>query len=195
MVDFPLELFFGLAILGIILVLNFPKGRVNLTLKIPNFGFRKKEKEIEEIDKKLEEVVSSGAKEKVVKLDDATQEAAKKFEVKEDLLSEMQASEGEKREETVPEKTSEISLPALSIESGELEKKVELEGDVVKDEKSEKIEFEDSDKLLEDLAKEVEKREEEQVDLLRDLKGQKFEVNELEKELSEVLERLKRLKV
>jgi chromosome segregation ATPase len=191
MVDFPLELFFGLAILGIILALNFPKGRVNLTLKIPNF--RKKEKEVEEIDKKLEEVVSSGAKEKVVKLDDAAQEAAKKFEVKEDLLSEMQTGGGEKKGE-IPEKTPEISLPALSMESGELEKKVELEGDAVKDEKSEKIEFEDSDKLLEDLAKEVEKREEEQVDLLRDLKGQKFEVNELEKELSEVLERLKRLK-
>uniref|UniRef100_A0A7J2TLM1 Uncharacterized protein n=1 Tax=Archaeoglobus fulgidus TaxID=2234 RepID=A0A7J2TLM1_ARCFL len=202
MSEFALELVFGLAVLGIILALNLPKGKLKVSLRVPNLSFSRKEveKKIEEIDRKLDEVVSSGVKERVVKLDDATQEIAKRFEVKEDILSEMQSGEvekgednSEKRGEENFEKIPEISLPSLN-ELEKMEKEVKIEGDAVKDEKVEKVEFEESDKLLEDLAKEVEKREEEQIDLLRELKGQKFEIKELEKELSEVLERMKRLK-
>lgn len=202
MFDVPLELIFGVVIVVIVLTLNFaPKGKIKVNLKIPSLSFSRKNvaKKIEEIDKQLEEVVSATAlpKEQVVKLEDATEEMAKKFKVEGDLLSEMQTTN--KISETKEEPKVEVSLP--SVEIGDLDKmaienEVKLEGENMgtpEVEKSEKIEFEESDKLLEDIAKEVEKKEEEEVDLLRDLKGQKFSVKELEKELSEILSVAKRL--
>lgn len=200
MFEIPLELVLGLAVVVVVLILNFaPKGKIKVNLKVPNFSFSRKNvtKKLEEIDKQLEEVVSATTlpKEKIVKLDNATEEMAKKFEIKGDLLSEMQTANtiSEMKEEP----KSEVSLP--SVEIGDLEKKVienevKLENtNILEAEKVEKVDFEESDKLLEDVAREVEKREEEKIDLLRDLKGQKFNVKELEKELSEILRVAKRL--
>lgn len=203
MFELSFELIFGLIAVATVLALNLaPRGgKLKVNLKIPSFGFsREKVKEkMEEIDKQLEEVVSKSVpqKEKIVKIEDATEEMAKKFEVKEDLLSEMQtanATSEERREEEGVK--PDVSLPSLDVDLD----KMAIEGEVKLEEASspevkeeEKIGFEESDKLLEDIAKEVEKKEEEKVDLLRDLKGQKFNVKELEKELSEILSMAKRL--
>ncbi|MCS7118768.1 MAG: hypothetical protein RMH75_04495 [Archaeoglobaceae archaeon] len=199
MFEIPPELILGVAFLGFVLFLSYmPRKKIGTPFKIPSFNFSRKnmEKKIKEIDKKLEEVVSAdiSSKEKIVKLEEATEEIAKKFEVKGDLLSEMQISNNLK-EEKESNSLPEISLPSADL--GELEKmKVESEVKLEenKEAETEKVEFDESDELLEDLAKEVEKRDEEHFDLLRELGGQKFSVQELEKELGEVLERVKRLK-
>ncbi|MEM0204078.1 MAG: hypothetical protein QXO16_06545 [Archaeoglobaceae archaeon] len=204
MSEVPLELIFGFAVLAVVVILNFaPKGKVKVNLKIPNFSLSRKNiaKKIEEIDKQLEEVVSTTTlpNERVVKLEDATEEMAKKFEIKGDLLSEMQTANNIAKNVEAQKNDAEISLP--SLETGDLEK-MAVEDEIKLEEnmenapeagKVEKIEFEESDKLLEDIAKEVEKKEEEEIDLLRDLKGQKFSVKELENELSEILSIAKRL--
>lgn len=193
------ELIFGLIVVATVLLLNFaPKGKIRVNLKIPSFSVshKKVKEKIEEIDKQLEEVVSTtvSPKEKIVKLEDATEEIAKKFEVKGDLLSEMQTTNASTK---MKEEKSEISLPSVNI--GDLDKiavenEVKLEENTSSPEVKEKeIEFEESDKLIEDIAKEVEKREEKEIDLLRDLKGQKFSVKELERELSEILSIAKRM--
>lgn len=202
-----IEIIIGLVFMvAVFLVAYLPKGKFKSGFKKPNLNFsisksrKTREEKLKEIDKKLEEVLSEDfGKEKIVKLDEATQEAAKKFEVKGDLLSEMQTtnlnmSSGNSEQPKQPE----LSLPEVgNLEDlGEVEKEVTLEQSEEKVEaKAEtKVEFDESDKLLEDIAKEVEQKKEERLDLLRDLKGQKFSVEELETELKEVLERAKRLK-
>lgn len=202
-----IEIIIGLVfMLAIFMVAYLPKDKFKSGLKRPSLSFsisksrKTREEKLKEIDKKLEEVLSEDfGKEKIVKLDEATEEAAKKFEVKGDLLSEMQTtnlntSSGNSEEPKQPE----LSLPEVgNLEDlGEVEKEVTLDQNEEKVEtKAEtKVEFDESDKLLEDIAKEVEQKKEEHLDLLRDLKGQKFSVEELETELKEVLERAKRLK-
>ncbi|MEM1576973.1 MAG: hypothetical protein QXU31_06440 [Archaeoglobaceae archaeon] len=202
-----IEIIIGIVfMLAVFLVAYLPKDKFKLRFKTPNLSFsiskskKSKEEKLKEIDKKLEEVLSEDfGKEKIVRLDEATEEAAKKFEVKGDLLSEMQTtnlnmSSGNSEQLKQPE----LSLPEVGNleELGEVEKEVTLEQNGEKTEKKveTKVEFDESDKLLEDIAKEVEQKKEEQLDLLRDLKGQKFSVEELEMELKEVLERAKRLK-
>ncbi|MCS7130152.1 MAG: hypothetical protein NZ872_01895 [Archaeoglobaceae archaeon] len=197
MSEVPIELLIGLIFLVVVFLVPYlPQKKITLSFKKPNLILSKKEREkkLEEIDKKLEEVLSEPGKEKIVKLDEATEEAAKKFEIKGDLLSEMQTTEKPNQNtESVEQKSEELSLPGIEKleDLGEVEKNITLEQN---EQKETKIEFEESDKLLEDLAKEVEKKKEEKLDLLRELKGQKFEVGELEYELKEVLERVKRLK-
>lgn len=197
MSEMPIELLIGLIFLVVVFLVPYlPQKKITLSFKKPNLILSKKEREkkLEEIDKKLEEVLSEPGKEKIVKLDEATEEAAKKFEIKGDLLSEMQTTEKNSlNNNSVELKTAELSLPGIEKleDLGEVEKNITLEQN---EQKETKIEFEESDKLLEDLAKEVEKKREEKLDLLRELKGQKFEVGELEYELKELLERVKRLK-
>lgn len=202
--EIPLELVIGLIFVAVVLLVPYmPKKKIALSFKTPNLSFSRKKKEdkLKEIDKKLEEVLSADLKnEKIVKLDEATEEAAKKFEIKGDLLSEMQTSNN--LAEPLPEPKNEISEQKVDLALPNLENleeipKVEeiiLEPEEQKEEET-KLEFEDSDKLIEDIAKEVErKKEEEEIDLLRDLKGQKFLLKELEKELKEALEKTKRLR-
>lgn len=198
--EIPIELVIGLIFIAVVLLVPYmPKKKIKLSFKTPDFGFsrKKKEEKLKEIDKKLEEVLSADSKkEKIVKLDEATEEVAKKFEIKGDLISEMQTSNSlvEVNNEVSEQKVEELALPNLEsmdeiakVEEVKLEQIEQKEGET-------KLEFEDSDKLLDDIAKEVEQKEEEEFDLLRDLKGQKFLLDELEKELKEVLERTKRLK-
>ncbi|MDK2875874.1 MAG: hypothetical protein PWQ22_284 [Archaeoglobaceae archaeon] len=201
--EIPLELVIGLIFVAVVLLVPYmPKKKIALSFKTPNLRFSRKKKEdkLKEIDKKLEEVLSADLKnEKIVKLDEATEEAAKKFEIKGDLLSEMQTSNN--LAEPLPEPKNEISEQKVDLALPNLENleeipKVEeiiLEPEEQKEEET-KLEFEDSDKLIEDIAKEVERKEEEEIDLLKDLKGQKFLVEELERELKEALEKTKRLR-
>lgn len=197
-VDIVIGLVFMLAVF---LLAYLPRDKFGISFKKPNLSLSKSRKEreekLKEIDKKLEEVLSEEfGKEKIVKLDEATEEAAKKFEVKGDLLSEMQTINqlNPSDDNSKQPKIEEPSLPEIGKleDLGKIDKEVSLEQNEQKEET--KIEFEESDKLLEDLAKEVEHKEEEHFDLLRDLKGQKFQVEELEMELREILERAKRLK-
>lgn len=199
MSEIPLELVIGLIfVLVVLLVPYMPKKKFILNFKKPEIGFSKKKREekLKEIDEKLEEVLSNKiGNEKVVKLEEATEEVAKNFEVKGDLLSEMQISNSlTELNESPPElKPQELSLPTLESfeDPGEVEKDVKLENE---QKGGGKPEFDESDKLLEDIAKEVERKEEEELDLLRELKGQKFQLDELEAELKEIIERAKRLK-
>lgn len=204
MYEIPLELILGLIFVAVVLLVPYmPKKKITVSFNKLNLNLsrKKREEKLKEIDKKLEEVLSEGGKEKIVKLDEATEEAAKKFDIKDDLLSEMQTSNAstitanDSTQGIFSEpKMDELSLPKIEglEEMGEIEKEVKLEQNEQTGET--KVEFDDSDKLLEDLAREVEKKEEEQLDLLRDLKGQKFVLEELEAELKEILERAKRLK-
>lgn len=199
-----IEIVIGLVfILAVFLIGYTPRDKFKLNFKKPNLSLsisksrKKREEKLKEIDKKLEEVLSEDfGKEKIVKLDEAAEDAAKKFEVKGDLLSEMQTTNqlNPSPNNSDQPKAEELSLPELgSLEDlGEVEKEVNLEQSEQKDET--KVEFDESDKLLEDIAKEVEQKEEEKLDLLRDLKGKKFAVEELEAELKEILERANRLK-
>ncbi|MDI9610100.1 MAG: hypothetical protein QXQ38_04515 [Archaeoglobaceae archaeon] len=197
MSEIPLEFLVGLIFVVVVFLIPYlPNKKITLNFKTPNLSFSKKEREkkLEEIDKKLEEVLSEPGKEKIVKLDEATEEAAKKFEVKGDLLSEMQTTEKLDLPTNPEESKLELNLPSPEKleDLGEIEKEIALDQGEQKEET--KIEFEESDKLLEDIAKEVDQKKEEELDLLRDLKGQKFEIGELEAELKDVLERAKRLK-
>jgi len=201
MYELPLELVLGLLFISIVFLVTYlPKGGLKgLNMPRPSFSRSKRDREekLKEIDKKLEEVLSEDfGKEKIVKLDEATEEAAKKFEVRGDLLSEMQSA-GSIGNNNINEgaKTGEFTLPNLEAEiqtTEELEKEVKLD-QADQREGETKVDFEESDKLLEDIAKEVERKEEEQLDLLRDLKGQKFTTEELESELREMLDRAKKL--
>jgi len=203
MYEIPLELILGLIFVAVVLLVPYMPKKITVSFNKLNLNLsrKKREEKLKEIDKKLEEVLSEGGKEKIVKLDEATEEAAKKFDIKDDLLSEMQTSNAstitanDSTQGIFSEpKMDELSLPKIEglEEMGEIEKEVKLEQNEQTGET--KVEFDDSDKLLEDLAREVEKKEEEQLDLLRDLKGQKFVLEELEAELKEILERAKRLK-
>lgn len=196
-----IELVVGIIfVLVVLLTIYRPKKKLTLDFKGLNLSFskRKREEKLKEIDKKLEEVLSNNiGKEKIVKLEEATEEAAKKFEIRGDLLSEMQISNSpnEPKNSSPEQKAEELALPNLkSLEDlGEVEKEV-YPGQSEKEEKT-KLEFEESDNLLEEIAKEVEDKEKEEIDLLRDLKGQKFVLEELESELREVLEKARRLKI
>ena len=203
MYEIPLELILGLIFVAVVLLVPYMPKKITVSFNKLNLNLsrKKREEKLKEIDKKLEEVLSEGGKEKIVKLDEATEEAAKKFDIKDDLLSEMQTSNAftitanDSTQGIFSEpKMDELSLPKIEglEEMGEIEKEVKLEQNEQTGET--KVEFDDSDKLLEDLARELEKKEEEQLDLLRDLKGQKFVLEELEAELKEILERAKRLK-
>jgi hypothetical protein len=204
MYEIPIELILGLIFVAVVLLVPYmPKKKITVSFNKLNLNFsrKKREEKLKEIDKKLEEVLSEGGKEKLVKLEEATEEAAKKFDIKDDLLSEMQTSNASTitANNSAPgifsePKMDELSLPKIEglEDMGEIEKEVKLEQKEQAEET--KVEFDDSDKFLEDIAREVEMKEEEQLDLLRDLKGQKFVLEELEAELKEILERAKRLK-
>jgi hypothetical protein len=183
-------------------------GGFNFNFSLPKLSMRSKktEEKIKEIDKKLDEVVSSGfegspqTQTSDAELTKIEQMASKNVEISENLLSEMETTSKLTAESAVEESASDDALPDIP-ELPDLDMNSDLEvdtedisiglGDEEEEEEEEKIDFDDEDDLISSLAKEVEVKEEEEIDLLRDLKGQKFDINELEQELKEVVSKLK----
>ncbi|MDI9646322.1 MAG: hypothetical protein QFX40_06475 [Archaeoglobales archaeon] len=171
----------------------------------------KKEEKLKEIDKKLEEAISTvptKSVEKTVVLeggDELSKEASEKFRVEENLLEEMQSglkAEASNIEIKEPENKTVQELPDLpeedlnmNMDSVDEQFNLEAESEEKNEEKNEeKVELDEEDDLVSKIVKVAETEEEEEVDLLRDLKGQKFNVEELEKDLSSVLNKLRGMK-
>lgn len=216
-----IEMLVGVVFAAIVLSLPYLHERIRegegMKLKLPKISFLKKEVEekLQEVDKKLEEVVSAGvsrkkegenegmeenAGEKIVPLEDAV----KTVQVDDNLLEEMETGNLLKAggEEGVSEENKLPDIPELpelngdiDVDVGDIEDEIKLESDDMEgeegDEDIEEVEFDEEDDLISSIAKEVEVKEEEEVDLLRDLKGQKIAAEELEKELQETIQKLK----